>query len=147
MSNSRFAVAVHVLALLAVEDRQAPTSSDYLAHSAGTNPVVIRRILGALRQAGLVNSQPGARGGASLLRCPEEITLLDVYTAVGESELFTLGERQPDPQCICGRNVEPVLAGVFAQASGAVRGVLAGITLAQVAGQIAQRDDWLQTGE
>ena len=140
MINSRFAVAVHILALLAIENRCEPTTSEYLAYSASTNPVVIRRILSALRKAGLVTAQPGVGGGASLKRRPEDITLLEVYEAIGEREVFSLGSRQPNPYCVCGRNIQPVLADVFCEVGRAVEGTLAGMTVAQVAREIEQRD-------
>ncbi len=139
-ANSRFAVAVHVLALLAIENREEPTTSEYLACSASTNPVVIRRILGVLRKAGLVTAQPGVGGGASLARCPDQITLQEVYRAVGEGGLFSLGSRKPNPNCICGRNLQPVLADVFYKAEQAVEATLAGITVAQIARQVEAHD-------
>jgi len=140
MINSRFALAVHVLALLAIEKKDEPTTSDYLARSARTNPVVIRRILGTLRRAGLVTAQPGVGGGTSLACRPEDITLLEVYHAVGERELFSLGSREPNPYCICGRNLQPILLDVFCEAEKAVEGTLAGITVAQIAGEVEMRD-------
>ena len=138
--NSRFAVAMHVLALLAIENKDEPTTSEYLARSASTHPVVIRRILGTLRKAGLVTVQPGSRGGSSLARYPELITLLEVYRAVGEGGLFSLGSRRPNPYCICGRNIQPILADVFCKAEKAVEETLAGITVAQLAQEIEESD-------
>ena len=140
MNNSRLALATHILALLAIENKDEPTTSEYLAHSASTNPVVIRRILGDLRKAGLVNAQPGAGGGASLARSPEEITLQEIYGAVGDTELFSLGSRKPNPTCICGRNLQPVLTNVFEQVEHAVEATLAGISLAQIADEVETRD-------
>ena len=140
MNNSRFAVAVHVLTLLAIEDRDEPTTSDYLAHSANTNPVVVRRLLVLLRKAGLVNAQPGVGGGVSLRRRPEQITLLDVYCAIGKDSLFSISSRKPASDCICGRNIQPVLTDVFYQAEVAAHAVLAEISLAQIARKVEERD-------
>ncbi|MFQ5616876.1 MAG: Rrf2 family transcriptional regulator [Anaerolineales bacterium] len=142
--SSRFTVAVHILALLAIEKKAEPTTSEYLARSAGTNPVVIRRILSPLRKAGLVNVQPGVGGGAILARRPEQITLRDVYRIVGE-ELFSYGSRKKNPFCICNRNLEPVLTGVFQNAQNALENALAETTVAQIAQEIETRDartDW-----
>lgn len=140
MENSRFSLAVHVLALLAIEGRAEPLTSDFLANSAGTNPVVIRRILSQLRKAGLVSVQAGCAGGARLAQRSETITLLDVYTAVGEIEPFVLGSRTPDPECITGRNLQPVLSGVYKQAEQAMALFLQGITIAQIVGEIHRRE-------
>ena len=79
MSRSlKFPVAVHVLVALAyIRDRYV--SSEILGKSVGTNPVVVRRMLPALKKAGLIKSQGGVYGGTQLARPPEEITLRDIY--------------------------------------------------------------------
>jgi Rrf2 family protein len=140
MANTRFSVAVHILALLAIEGQETPLTSEYLANSAGTNPVVIRRMVSLLRKADLVTVQTGCNGGARLCLSPEQITLLDVYTAVGEIEPFSLGPRKPDAECITGRNLQPVLSGVLKQAEQAMALFLQGITIAQIVGEIQRRE-------
>ncbi len=141
MVNSRFAVAIHILALLAIEKSETPITSEYLAYSASTNPVVIRRILIDLRKAGLVTAQPGAGGGVSLACCPDQVTLLDVYRAVEKARMFTQGLRKPNPDCICGRNIQPVLEGVFSRAEGAAERSLSETTIAEFARQIEECDE------
>jgi Rrf2 family protein len=106
-TSSRLAVAVHVLALLAL-DKGRSVTSDRVAGSVNTTPAVIRRILGSLHRAGLVTTQPGAGGGASLVCRPEAITLLDVYRAVEAGDLFPLPCQPPNPLCPCGRSIHPV---------------------------------------
>jgi len=137
-SNSRFAVAVHTVTLLALSD--GPVSSTAIAGSVSTNPVVIRRILGALHQAGLVHTQLGPEGGAVLAQRPEDITLLDVYRATGQSELFALPAHGPNHLCACGRNIQPVLIPVLERAENVVQTTLAGVTIADLAGEIRQRE-------
>jgi len=68
---------------MAVEPDRVRTSADIAAHS-GTNPVVVRRVLGRLREAGLLTSEKGHAGGWQLARTPESITLADVYLALDE---------------------------------------------------------------
>ncbi len=137
-TSTRFAVAVHVLALLAL-DGDKPVTSETIASSVNTNPVVIRRILGMLARAGLVTSQPGSGGGASLARPPEQVALWDVYRVVDGSALFALHRRPPNPHCLCGRNIEPVLGEVFDEAETALARVLAGVSIADVARNIEAR--------
>ena len=60
------------------------TSADIAQH-AGTNPVVVRRVLGRLKEAGLLTSEKGHAGGWRLARKPGRITLADVYLALDES--------------------------------------------------------------
>ncbi len=129
--SSRMAVAVHVLAYLAWR-RDEPVTSERMAGSVNTNAVVVRRIMGSLRNAGLVSVQPGVGGGAQLAREPEDISLLDVYRAVEEKEeLFAL-HSQPCHHCDIGSNIRQVLQGVFCQAHEAMQGVLGNVTIADV---------------
>lgn len=138
--SSRFTVAVHILALLAIESKAEPTTSDYLARSASTNPVVIRRILALLGKAGLVEAHPGVSGGVQLARLPEQISLQDVYEAVEKGEIFSFGSREVNPHCICGRSLEPVMRQVFHRAEAALEESLAEMTIAQVAQDVKAID-------
>lgn len=95
-TSSRFAFAVHVLALLSMQ-KGVPLSSDIIAGSVNTNPALIRRLLSMLSAAGLTTSQLGAGGGALLVREPDSMTLLDVYRAVDDAQLFALHREAPNP--------------------------------------------------
>jgi Rrf2 family protein len=132
-SSSRFAVAIHVLTLL-TQNPDEPATSEYIASSVNTNPVVIRRALGGLRRAGLVRSQGGAGGGWRLARDAEAITLRDVYHAVEEEDeaVFPLHHRPPNPNCPVGRNIQRALAVHFAAATHAMEDELARRTVADV---------------
>ncbi len=130
--SSRVAVAVHVLAILTWR-RDEAVSSQQIARSVNTNPVVVRRIIGALRRAGLVEVQPGAAGGARLARVPEEISLLEVYRSVEDGlELFAMHPQQPCQDCGVGANIQAALADVFGDARAAMEGVLDRVTIADV---------------
>lgn len=129
--SSRVAVAVHVLAYLAWRREEAVTS-ERIASSVNTNPVVVRRIVGALRNAGIVNVQPGVGGGAQLAREPDRITMLDVYRAVEEKEDLFAVHADPCRNCDIGSNIREVLQGVFCHAHQAMQNVLADVTIADV---------------
>jgi len=135
--NSRFAVTVHILALLALEGK--PLSSKYIAGSVNTNPVVIRRMLGLLSKAGLVTTQLGVEGGSALARPPEQITLLQLYHLVEHGQLFSLHPNQPNSHCPCGRTIQPVLTSLFQKAEQAMAAVLADATIADVVQDIRVR--------
>ena len=79
--NSRLSLALHTLGHMAGDPARSRTSADIADH-AGTNPVVVRRVLGKLREAGLLASEKGHAGGWRLARSPQEITLADVYLAL-----------------------------------------------------------------
>jgi Rrf2 family protein len=129
-TSTRFAVAIHILTLLA-QDTSGPATSELLAGSVNTNPVVIRRVLGYLRNQGLVESAPGAGGGWRLLREPDEISLREVYRAVEQGQLLNIHER-PNPRCPVGRNIQQVLEAKFTAAQAAMEQALAGTTIADI---------------
>src|SRR5262245_32035310 len=97
-ANSRLTIAVHALAWLALARWRGHEilTSDQVAASVNANPVVIRRSLGDLRLAGLVEVRHGAGAGWRLAREPEEITLLDVYAAVAQEPLFAMHHTEPN---------------------------------------------------
>ena len=139
MISSRVAVAVHVLAYMAWKRSEAQTS-ERLASSVNTNPVVVRRIIGALRNAGMVSVQPGVGGGATLAREPGDITLLDVYRAVeDDEELFSLHPSEPKRSCNVGGNIRDVLRPIFCRAHRAMECVLAEVTIDDVGREVMSR--------
>ena len=129
--NSRFAVAIHILTMLAYQQPELLTSG-FIACSVTTNPVVIRRVLGDLRRAGLVTSQAGNNGGWKLRREAGLITLLDAYTAVKDGALFAMHSQRPNPHCDVGKTIQNTLAGFFADAETALETQLAQHTIADV---------------
>jgi Rrf2 family protein len=138
-TSSRFAFAVHVLALLAQQEG-VPLSSEIIAGSVNTNPALIRRLLTMLAQAGLTTSQLGAGGGALLARAPEDITLLEVYRAVDESQLFGLHREEPNPACMVGRNIQQVLVGIIDDAQRAMEASLAARTVADTFSDVVRNE-------
>ena len=130
-TNSRFAVAVHVLTLMAWSDDE-PLKSEQVAESVNTNPVVIRRMLCELAEAGLVVSQTGSLGGSRLAHEPTETTLLDVYQALECRGVFSLHRQPPSRECPVGVNIETVLGEVLQEVDAAVEQVLAKITINDV---------------
>lgn len=134
-TSTRFAVAVHILAALAVNDGNA-VRSEQLASSASTNPTVIRRILSMLAEAELTSSQLGQGGGAILAKPADQITLLDVFQIVEEHNIFEMHRKPPDKNCFVGRNIQQVLTKSIAKAQQALATELAKTTIAEVAQEI-----------
>ncbi len=134
-TSSRFAVAVHVLTLMAWADEE-PLKSEQLAESVQTNPVVIRRMLCELAESELVVSQTGAMGGSKLARDPQQITLLDIYQAVESPGVFSLHRHPPSRHCPVGVNIGSVLNEVLDEVDTAVARVLANITVKDVVGRL-----------
>lgn len=127
-------VALHVLVHLA-ERPGEPATSEHLAACVRTNPVVVRRTLAGLRQAGLVASAAGHRGGWTLARGAAAITLRDVYTALGERLLFAVDFSGGNPDCRVQRAVAGTLDDFLLDAEALLAARLSGITIADVAAQ------------
>ena len=136
--SSRFVVATHVLTVLAVK-RDERLSSDKLAWSLDTNPVVVRRLLGRLRDADLVTSQRGPNGGFKLAQSPEEVTLRDVYEAVELDSLFAFHPNEPNDECPVGENIQAVLTETLQPAEDALKDELKAITVADLSQQILEQ--------
>jgi DNA-binding IscR family transcriptional regulator len=137
--NTRFPVAIHILSLLAL-NKDKPNTSELLARSVNTNPVVIRRIIAQLKKKGLLSVRPGV-GGAELLDEPGKINLLDVYNAVktpGDPALFDV-HKNPNPRCFVGANIHDALGGPLSDAQRAMEEKLASYTLLDVIRPIAER--------
>ena len=138
MVATRFAVAIHILLLLACQRRAGPATSHWIAASVNTNPVVVRRITGQLARAGLLRVRRGP-GGAELARAPEAVTLGDVWLAMntGRSGTVLTLHGAPNPECEVGRQMHGVLGQVFQQVDRAMLDTLHRTTLAGLIGTLA----------
>jgi Rrf2 family protein len=130
-TSCRFAMAVHVLAVLAYQEGDRVTSA-FLAGSVNTHPVIIRRLLLALQRAKLVDTCKGAGAGSRLSRSPRRINLAEVYRAVEDSEPFATPVRKPNAACPVGNCIRETLDKVFASAQNALERDLEQTTLADV---------------
>ena len=112
--DRRLSDVLHVL--LHLGQANAPLTSDVLARALGTNGAVFRRMMAGLRAADYVRSEKGHGGGWTLARPLDAITLFDVYSALGRPNLFAIGSRSDQPNCLVERNVNAVLSGTMAEA-------------------------------
>ena len=131
--TSKFTVAVHILTCIDIFDGQMRVTSDVLSGSTGINAVIIRNVLGQLRNAGIVETRQGS-GGAHLAKPLDEITLCDIYKAVDcvdDEGLFHFHEN-PNVECPVGRNIHKAMDGRLAAAQSALENELKGTTLAEV---------------
>ena len=130
-TSCRFAMAVHVLAVLAYKDGD-PVTSALLAGSVNTNPVIIRRLLLSLKRAKLVETRKGVGAGSRLSRSAHRINLAQIYRAVEGSEPFSSPSRKPNRGCPVGNCIRETLGKVFASAESALERDLEKTTLADV---------------
>lgn len=127
--STRFPVAVHILTFLSARSGEY-VSSEAIAKSVATNPVAVRKILGMLVKAGFVSSLAGSKGGARLEVEPNKLSLLDIYQAVEQGEIFQMHE--PHPHCLLAKGVKSDLQQVFNLAQTAMERQLAAKTLQDV---------------
>ena len=136
-TNLRFSVALHILTLLAANGTGLLTS-EQIASSVDTNPVVIRRVMASLRESGLVESRTGVNGGWRLKKSPASITLCKVFESVHAEDLLVT-HAHPNPHCPIGGHIRDSLQGVFAEAEKALHGSLSHQTVADVLEDVRAR--------
>ena len=108
--TSRFTVALHIFTCVEYFKNEQKVTSDFLAGSINTNPVIIRKILTQLKNSGLIEVARGT-GGITVTKPLSEITFYDVYEAiepVENGDLFRFHEN-PNPECPVGRNIHALL--------------------------------------
>jgi DNA-binding IscR family transcriptional regulator len=133
--SSKLSVGIHILTVLSLKIGEALTS-ELIAGSVNTNPVVIRRMLGLFREAGYVGSKTGVGGGWILLADPNAITLLDVLRVVEpQNQVFALHRSIPNKKCLVGCNIQKVLTEIYDEAWEGMakrleRSTIASVTLA-----------------
>lgn len=108
--SSRFTIGVHLLAVIDYLGENEKVTSSVLAGSIGVNPVIVRNVMGNLKEAGMISISQG-KSGISLTKTPGQITFYDVYKAVdsvNEDGLFHFHEN-PNPECPIGRNIHKAM--------------------------------------
>lgn len=131
--SSRFTLALHIFACIDSFKDEYKVTSDFLAGSTNVNPVIIRKILGQLKSAGLVEVARGS-GGASVAKPLDQITLLDIYNAVEcveDGNLFHFHEN-PNPKCPVGRNIHLILDDKLLRVQQAMEKEMESVTLQDI---------------
>ena len=135
--NNQLSDVLHVLLHMAEGD--GPATSETLAAAMKTNPVVLRRLMGGLRDAGFVASEKGHGGGWVLSCALDRITLGDVYQALGAPRLVSLGFREDNPGCLVALAVNEALAGAAQEAEALLLKRFGAVTLATLSADFHHR--------
>ena len=135
--DSRLSSVLHALLHMAAQGR--PMTSEALAECMCTNPVVVRRIMAGLREAGFVRSEKGHCGGWSIACDLDAVTLRDIHVALGEPAVFAIGNRHETPQCLVEQSVNAVLDGAFAEAEDLLMQCFGAVSLGVLAEDFKRR--------
>ncbi|MEM7798022.1 MAG: Rrf2 family transcriptional regulator [Chloroflexota bacterium] len=128
--NSRFVLAVHTLTLLARSE--TPLSSNFISSSAGVNAVTIRKVVGQLRDAGLVKTQTGVKGGTKIARNPADISLKETFLAVRDEQFFGAYPKKVSEECPVGRCLKSTLTTLLDDAVQSMITKMDGVSIADV---------------
>lgn len=120
-------------------EHPGPMTSEALGRCLGTNPVVVRRTMGLLREAGLVTAGRGHAGGWTITADLAAVTLRDLHEALGEPALFAVGHRSEHPECLVEQVVNGALDGAFDEAEALLMQRFESVSLAQLATEFARR--------
>jgi len=130
-TNTQFSIAVHALAGLAYRCKQETISAD-LARSVNTSASFVRRVLAKLSKAGLVRTATGKHGSSRLARDAKEISLRDIYRAVGAPKVFAIHAYAELKACPVSCHIKEALTQAQGKAQKALEASLAKISLADV---------------
>jgi len=135
--DSRLSGVLHVL--LHIAEQRDPVTSEVLAKVMHTNPVVLRRVMAGLRDQGYVRSEKGHGGGWTLACDLSEITLRNIYAALGSPLLFAIANRTEAPGCLVEQAVNAVLNSTFDEAESLLLARFGEVTLAMLSADVRHR--------
>jgi Rrf2 family protein len=133
--NTQFSIATHIMASLghaSVEE----VNSALIAGSVNTSSSFVRCVLAELSRAGLVETATGKNGACWLARPPREISLLEIYRAVGAPKAFAIHQHPVEKSCPVSCHIKPALARVLDETQQALEQRLSRISLARVIAEL-----------
>lgn len=130
MYSSKLSVSIHILSLIALMGEQ-PLTSEYIASSVNTNPVLVRRLMSRLKRAKLINTSTKL-GVTGLAKKAEDIMLLDIFLAVEDNrDLFGI-HSNTNLNCPVGAKIESTLKHLYGTIQTATEEKLSAVTLADI---------------
>ncbi|WP_421952593.1 RrF2 family transcriptional regulator [Pelagibacterium sp.] len=136
-TDNRLSRMLHVL--IHMSNQKGAATSETIAKMLSTNPVVVRRTMAGLREAGYVTSSKGHNGGWELATPLEKITMADIYRALGSPEMFALGLANDDPKCLIEKAVNARIGDTLAAAEAMIVDRFGSMTLAEIRDDFADR--------
>lgn len=138
--------AIHTLLVIAIYSKDNKVTSDFISKSIGNNPVEVRKLLSGLKSSGIIDVARGA-GGATLKKSAEDITLLDIYSAVDSVALQNLIGIHSNSSKICpiGKNINDVLDDTYIEISDSISCKMQSITLENILQKLYKKEPSLIT--
>jgi Rrf2 family protein len=134
-TSVQFTVAAHIMAALGFfRGKEIPSGT--LAESVNADPTFVRKSLSKLSKAGLIATTRGKNGSSTLMRSPEQITLLDIYRASAAPSAFAIHSYPVQKKCPISSNIKGCMSSVLKKAQNSFENTLDRITLADVVGEI-----------
>lgn len=130
--NTQFSIAVHIMAALAHRCGDKDITSGDLAASVNTSPSFVRRVLARLSKSGLVETTMGKSGACALAREPKDVSLLDIYRAVGAPKAFSIHDYNEQKACAVSCRIKQALEKALDKTQTAMESGLADISLKQI---------------
>jgi|TARA_A100001391_G_scaffold111447_1_gene74797 Rrf2 family protein len=144
-TDNRLSRMLHVL--IHMSKMEGAATSETMARMLSTNPVVVRRTMAGLREAGYVTSSKGHNGGWELATPLEKITMADIYRALGSPEMFALGLANDDPKCLIEKAVNARIGDTLAAAEAMIVDRFGSMTLAEIRDDFEKGMAAVQQGE
>ncbi len=138
-NNLQFSIAVHLLAGLACGCDEKGVTSGHLAQSVNTSASFVRRTLAKLSKAGLVETATGKAGACWLAKSAKQISLLEVYRAVGAPQAFAIHDYAEQKGCFVSSHIKTALKNALSKTQEAMEKSLAEITLAEIVSDVKQK--------
>ena len=135
--TSKFTIAAHIIAAIDYFKDSEKVTSNFLAGSVGANPVIVRNVMGNLKESGIIAISQG-KSGISLAKGLDEITFYDVYKAVDcvdDEGLFHFHEN-PNINCPVGRNIHSAMDEKLQRVQSIMENELSCITMADVVADV-----------
>jgi len=133
-ASSKFTTAIHLCIYIDCSNDEL-VSSQTLAESVKTNPVVIRRLIGQLRKQGIVGSVAGAKGGFYLAKPVDKLTLWDIYLVVRDDKFFNKPKVNPD--CKVSSNLAVLVDEVYSESELSMKNSMEKVTVAQLTDKLS----------
>lgn len=134
-ANKNFSIAIQICVFMDYKGQERYSSQE-LAVSVMTNPVVIRRQLAKLKTAGIVDSQNGPNGGYFLVKDTASLTLWHLYVATREGDFFN--RPKPNPDCVVGSNLKYLVQDVFHEAEMAMKPELGAVSIKDLSNKLVK---------